>query len=120
MSRVIDFDAFRAERQREPVLFKIGGQEYQLASSIPASVALSAVALKAAQDDGAEVPLSVITDTGVALFGKDVWHAILTEHQVTLDELGPLVAQVLNAYAPTPTDPQAASTGQTKGSSSPS
>lgn len=107
-ARLIDFDAFRAERNADPVVFRIGGKEYNLASAIPASVALEAVELKALQDDGAEVPMDVIQKTGRALFGADTWSELLVEHRITLDELGPLITSVLNAYAPPPSDPQKA------------
>ena len=48
---LIDFDAFRAEQQARPLIIRVGGQDYALPSSPPASVALDGIRLAAQRRD---------------------------------------------------------------------
>jgi hypothetical protein len=101
MTRVIDFDAYRAEQKKEPVELKIGGKTYELPSSLPASLALDMVRLKADMDSKAEIPPEILGKLGVGAFGEETFRAILEEHALTLDELGKLMQDVLRAYTGT-------------------
>lgn len=122
MTKVIDFDAFRAERKREPVVLRIGGVDYILASSMPASVAVDVIRLRRDIGEDEDVPLEVLDEMGRAVFGETVWRDLLADHRLEVDELGDLLQMVLAAYTPakpeTPEDPQAASTQETGTSSS--
>lgn len=99
MTRVVDFNAFRAEHEGEPVDLKIGGDTYHLASSMPAAVAVDAIALKAKMDDNEEVPLEVLDKMGRSVFGDDVWGSLLAKHRIQIDEVGDLIQMVLKLYA---------------------
>lgn len=120
MTRTVDFDAFRAERKDEPVLFKIGGKTYELPSSLPAAIAVDVIRLRAVEGDEAEVPLDVLETFGAAMFGKEIWEQLKDEHRLTMSELPRLLEMVLEVY--TEEDPKdqesPASTSPTSESSS--
>lgn len=96
--RVIDFDKFRAESKDEPVEFIIGGKTYNLPSSLPASMAVDVLRMKADMDDDEEVPAEQMDTFGRSLFGPTMWEALLNEHRITVDEISPLMEQVFEAY----------------------
>lgn len=100
MSRVIDFDAFRAERKEEPVTLRIGGEVFELASSLPASVAVDLIRLKKDMNEADEVPVETLDMVGNAVFGTEVWRVLLAKHRVTVSELSDLIQMVLEAYNP--------------------
>lgn len=97
-ARVIDFDLFRSERKEEPVIFKIGGVEYALPASLPASVAVDTIRMKSNLDDDDDVPMDAMDAFGASIFGPTTWEALLREHRITVDEIEPLIGQVLAAY----------------------
>lgn len=107
MTRTIDFDAYRAERRAEPVVIKIGGEEYNLASEMPAEVALEVVALRQQYGDKAVVPAERIGELARALFGAELLDTLMDKHRLTTPELAALVIQVFGQYqadmAPNPT-----------------
>jgi len=85
--RTVDFDAFRAEQKGVPLRFKIGGDVYDLPSSLPAAVAIDVIRLKSQLGDSGEVPLEALEQFGVAIFGKELWDTVLDRHRVTIEEL---------------------------------
>lgn len=100
MSKTIDFDAFRQERNREPVHLVIGGITYDLPPSIPAAVAIEVIALKKDLGEETDVPVDTLSMIGKAIFGESLWAKVLAEHRVDLDELPMLIGMVLEAYSP--------------------
>lgn len=112
-SKIIDFDAFRAEQKQEPILFTIGGVTYDLPASIPASIAIEVIAMQKINDSEDDVPLELLQDVGIATFGPAIWKEVLEKHRIQLDELPALIGMVLQAYSSgvkDPADPPAAST----------
>lgn len=114
MGKLIDFDAFRAERVQEPVILRIGGEDYNLPSSLPASVAIDVIHLqKQVKSDEEEVPFEALDAVGRSVFGPAVWEDVLMKHRVGMDEMVDLIKMVLAAYSPVAeddADPQVAST----------
>ena len=100
--RTIDFDAFRAEQEKHPVFFKIGGEEYPLPDALPASVAVGIIRLRANVGDDGEIPEEAIDTFGKAVFGEDLWQIILDKHRLTVDETPVLLQQVLEVYTGEP------------------
>jgi hypothetical protein len=96
-ANVIDFDAYRAEQAEEPVLLKVGGKEYTLPTSLPASIALEIVRMNAAGPD-AEVSEAYLERLGRAMFGGDQFVEIIEANNITLKELGPLITMAMAAY----------------------
>lgn len=97
MTRLIDFDAARAERRREPVTLRIGGRDYVLSAGLPASVALDMIRLKAHEDPDATIPYTELESIGQRLFGSDNWAAILDGARLDLEELGDLIRMTVSA-----------------------
>ena len=120
MTRTVDFDAFRAEQKHEPVILHIGGEDYELPPSMPASVAVDLIHLKKRFNDDDDVPLDVLDSFGKSIFGDHVWEDLITKHRLLTDEIGELLQMVLAMYSPKEekADPQKASTPRTRKSSS--
>ena len=96
-TRVLDFDAARAERKREPLTLKIGGQAYTLSAGLPASIALDMIRLKANEGENFVIPYEELDSIGQRLFGSETWKAILDGARLDLDELGELIKQTIQA-----------------------
>jgi len=109
--KTIDYDAFRREFDEEPIEFKIGGISYDMAPSLPATIAIDVLALQN-QDEDADVPLELLETVGAACFGPDVWKELLTVNKVPMTEIPDLVQAMISAYVPEDDDedPPTAST----------
>lgn len=94
---VIDFDAYRAEQTEEPVILRIGGEEYNLPTSLPAAVALEIVRMNAAGPE-AEVDESYLERMGRAILGGEQFLTIIERHNITLAELPKLITMAMSAY----------------------
>ena len=94
---LIDFDAFRAEQQARPLIIRIGGQDYALPSSPPASVALEGIRLS--RSGAATVPAEEIAGLAEGLFGPAVLDELMRVHRLTVTELQALITQVMDIYA---------------------
>lgn len=100
MGNTIDFDAFRAEQNQEKINLRIGGVDYPLPPSMPASLAVDLIRMRTELADEDDVPVERLDDVGRAIFGEPLWHELLATHRVQVDELGPLIEMVLAAYSP--------------------
>lgn len=107
MSRVVDFDAARRERDREPVVLVIGGQRYTLTSGVPAGLALDMMRYRIGDSDDIEIPRDpeVVAGVGRRLFGRDNWEAILDAGRLELDELIELIEMTFRALSGQDDDP---------------
>lgn len=94
---LIDFDAFRAEQQGRPLIIRIGGQDYALPSSPPASVALDGIRLT--RSGVTTVPPDEVARLAEGLFGKTVLDELVGVHRLTVVELQALITQVMDIYA---------------------
>lgn len=94
---LIDFDAFRAEQQARPLIIRIGGQDYALPSSPPASVALDGIRLS--RSGATTVPADEVATLAEGLFGKAVLGELVGVHRLTVTELQALITQVMDIYA---------------------
>ena len=117
MTRVIDFDAFRAEQKAEPLELHIGGNVYSLPTSLPASLALDVIRMNA-DDSEAEVKPDTLAVMGGGIFGEDLFRQILDENGITLAELPELFKMVFAVYSgepdsPNPETPDGSETAET-------
>ena len=94
---LIDFDAFRAEQQSRPLIIRVGGQDYALPSSPPASVALDGIRL--ARSGATSVAADEVANLAEGLFGKAVLDDLVRVHRLTVVELQALISRVMDAYA---------------------
>ena len=86
---LIDFDAFRAEQQARPLIIRIGGQDYALPSSPPASVALDGIRLS--RSGATTIPADDVAGLAEGLFGTAVLDELLRVHRLTVAELQALI-----------------------------
>lgn len=103
----IDFDAFRAERSAEPIVLRLGGEDYELPPALPASIALDLIRLRKEKGDTAEVPPDEIERFARLILGAKGEEII---GKVSIDELGTLLVRLLGVYSP----PNPASPAETK------
>jgi hypothetical protein len=94
---LIDFDAFRAEQQARPLIIRVGGQDYALPSSPPASVALDGIRL--ARSGATSVAADEVANLADGLFGAAVLDELVRVHRLTVVELQALIGRVMDAYA---------------------
>lgn len=107
MTRVIDFDAFRAEQKQEPITLRIGGQDFELPAFVPASAAMDLVRLREEMGDNAEIPADRLMSIAIELLGgKARFEALTSATNLGLDELPALVRMVMEAYQDRLPDPQ--------------
>jgi len=96
--RVIDFDAFRREQNRQPVELKVEGETYLLPPQLPATVALDVIRARAEHEDDEDMPPEILEMFGTQIFGEDLFRTILTKHKMGLEEMGWLIQEVFNIY----------------------
>lgn len=95
MTRYIDFDAARAERQRDPVVVRIFGRDWELSSSLPAKVMLDIITAQATgvdemtESQGAELVRALVPN---AIF--DAW----LDEGFSVDDLVELVPMLIRVY----------------------
>lgn len=130
MTRVVDFDAARRERKREPVRLIISGRTHELTSGVPAGLALDMLRFRVVkhaddapdehdcstfgceQTDDIDIPDAEVIGVAERLFGPTVWAAVLED--LDLDELPALVEMTFRALngeddgLPNPEPPTAA------------
>ena len=94
---LIDFDAYRAEQQGRPLIIRIGGQDYALPSSPPASVALDGIRLS--RSGATSVPADEVAGLAAGLFGTAVLDELIGVHRLTVAELQALITRVMDIYA---------------------
>ena len=110
MTKVIDFDAFRAEQKADPIVLKLGGNSYTLPASLPATMALDIIR-KNGEDASVELGAADLVPMGEAIFGgPEQFKHILDDNGVGMDELPDLFKMVFEAYngepeAPNPESP---------------
>jgi hypothetical protein len=105
VTRVIDFDAFRAEQKADPLILKLGGHEYELPSSLPATLALDIIRRNPNEAD-VELESSELDTLGQTIFGgEEKFRRILSENNITLTELPELFKMVFATYNGEPDAP---------------
>lgn len=111
--QVVDFDAYRAERDRAPIPFRIDGVTYDLPPTLPAAIAVDIIRLKQSMGDDEKVDIIKIVEFCEAVFGTDLWKTILDRHRVALDEIPHLLEMVLEAYTSDPKEAMVSPTSET-------
>ncbi len=105
MTKVIDFDAFRAEQNAEPLILKIGGHEYELPASIPATLALDIIR-RNPDESNVEIEANELATMGDKVFGgREAFNRILDENGITMAELPDLFKMVFAMYNGASDDP---------------
>lgn len=96
MSKVVDFDQFRAEQNGEPVVIKLGGREWNLPPSPAAELALDVIRWQS--DNLDVVPPDKLMDLARGLLTAELLEFALHEQKLTLDELWTLLNMVSEIY----------------------
>lgn len=94
----IDFDAFRAEQRAEPLVVKVGGQDYNLPASPPADVAFDLIRRISDDKTTISIPPKELPALAESLFGKDMYDELVHRHRLTVEEIGWLISEVMSKY----------------------
>lgn len=113
MTRVIDFDAFRSEQKAEPLELHVGGNVYQLPTSLPASLALDVIRMNA-DDAEAEVKPEQLEAMGRGIFGGEQFDVIVRDNAITMAELPELFKMVFAVYTGEPDSPNPESSAESE------
>lgn len=95
----LDFDAFLAEQEHEPVELKLGGKVFSLPYSLPAPLALHLLRLNTGRDPTVTVPPEEIEEVSRGLLGKH-YDEILGLLPGGIEDLSELLTRLLTMYAP--------------------
>lgn len=113
MSRIIDFDAARAEREREPLLLRAYGREFSLPPTMPATLFLDIIRL---QDEGRfDDDLTDMEAYGLLrrVVPASVLDELRQEEDFAVDDYADLCRLIMQAYMQTgedgPGEPEAPS-----------
>ncbi len=117
--KLVDFDQFRAEQAKEPVIFRIGGEVYNLPPTLPADIGVAVIRMQEDMGPDAKIPPGKVMEFCAAVFGPDLWDIVLHKHRVTMEELPTLLYAVLQAYTEDddPKDPASQTSPTAKSSS---
>lgn len=105
MNKVLDFDQFMAERNKETVDVKVYGKTYKIAKEIPALVPI--MMARSEEDSNAEVSGQMILRAADGWFGKKVIDEFCAKGMTTR-ELCNLVTQLFRAINGTDDDDEEA------------
>jgi hypothetical protein len=108
-SRTIDFDAFWAEKERQPIKVKVKGKWYDLPPTLPAGVVVKVCRIKRAQEAGEKVEDAAMVDLAISIIGREQLDS-MCEDGLDSEEMGDMVRQLTAVYRGAPL-PQAASAG---------
>lgn len=97
MSRYKDFDAYFAELNREPVVFRYKGEEFILPPELPAIVPIKVMALQKQYGSDADIPADDIIEIAKAVFGEEYLNKLLGMG-ITMSEFGEIIQWVIGVY----------------------
>lgn len=92
-TRMLDFDAFMAERKKEPIIVRIFGEEYQVKPEIPAIVPV--MMARANEEMSDQETSRLVLQAGDILFGKENIMK-LCEKGIGVEDLGTLIRQIFD------------------------
>lgn len=98
MSRLIDFDAARAERTKEPLMLRAYGQTFELPGSLPAGLFLDIVAMEEARGSDSEVTFKDSLSLLQRVFPPAVLDQLLESDDFGVDDFTELAALVVQNY----------------------
>ncbi|MCE5322146.1 hypothetical protein LLG46_02395 [bacterium] len=97
-NRYKDFDQGRAEKQGDPIQFKIHGMLINLPPEIPAIVPVMALRLTKKYGTEADVPQDELAELSLSIIGKKALDLLLADG-ITTDELGEVIRWALSVYS---------------------
>ena len=92
-TRMLDFDAFMAEKKKEPIIVRIFGEEYQVKPEIPAIVPV--MMARANEEMSDQETSRLVLQAGDILFGKENIMK-LCEKGIGVEDLGTLIRQIFD------------------------
>lgn len=96
--RFIDFDAARAEREKEPVLLRAYGMDFELPAALPAALVLDIMRLEEERGSGAEVSARESERLLRRIIPASVLDTLLEQDDFSLPDLQDLLERVMHVY----------------------
>jgi hypothetical protein len=96
--RFIDYDAARAEREREPLILKAFGRSFKLPSQMPASLFLDLVRMEEERGSAEELTIRDAFRLMSHVLPKPVLDELMEHKELSVDDFGELVGMIVQAY----------------------
>ena len=97
MGKYRDFDAFWAEKKKEPITFTVFGKKYDLPAEVPASLMLKVMRLQQNEGAGAAVSFETIEELLTGVLGKEQFNTLL-ESGIGMAQLSEVLDWIMDAY----------------------
>lgn len=96
--RFIDFDAARAEREREPLVLKAFGRKFNLPAEMPASLYLDLIRLEEEKGSTDDLTLRDSLRLMRHVLPTTVLEELLEHDDLSLDDFGRLIGLIVQVY----------------------
>ncbi|MDD3920952.1 MAG: hypothetical protein PHO41_07275 [Eubacteriales bacterium] len=97
MSKYRDFDAFWAEKNREPITFTACGKKYNLPPEVPASLMLQVMRLQQNEGNQASVSFEAIEELLTGMLGEKQYKSLLSSG-IGMAQLTDVLDWIMVAY----------------------
>jgi hypothetical protein len=97
MSKYRDFDAFWAEKDKDPITFTVFGKKYDLPAEVPASLMLKVMRLQQNEGNSAAVSFETIEELLTGILGKEQFKSLL-ESGIGMAQLTDVLDWIMSAY----------------------
>lgn len=104
IDRLVDFDAARKERTKEPLILRAYGREFELPGSMSAALFLDVLRMEEERGADTEVTVADATKLLKRVLPGDVLESLIAEPDFSLDDLIELAGMVTQAYSNSPGD----------------
>jgi hypothetical protein len=93
----LDFDAFRREHEKEPMIVHIFDKDYELPASLPASVMVRILRLQA--ENGGELPAHEVIFLAEKFMGETMLNELLERPDYSMEVMAEMIKEVIAAYS---------------------
>lgn len=95
---LIDFDAARAERTKEPLLLRAYGETFELPGSMPASLFLDILRIEQERDSKSKVTVKEAVGLLRRVLPQEILDGLVARSDFEMDDLIELSGMVMRAY----------------------
>jgi len=96
-TRYLDFDAFRKETEKEPLIVKIFDKEYTLPADLPASVMVRILRLQ--HENGGELPAHEVIFLAEKFMGETMMAELLDRNDYSMEVMAEMIKEIIAAYS---------------------
>ncbi len=98
MPRLVDFDLFRKEVDKEPVIVRIFGIDRILPPVLPAKVMVELLRIQEQHGANENMPAYEVMNLAKGMLGAELMEELLDNPNFSIDDLGELIKSVVAEY----------------------